>query len=115
MEKSSKRRNHTHTITTNFRRVRQCHKTSKAKKYITPSRLRRFRELLASKAIIVRPETKFPQLTSDPNDNIMIETAFDGKASYLVSGDKHLLALNEYRGIKIVTVREMLELLHAGY
>jgi len=61
---------------------------------------------------LVRPRTKFPQITIDPNDNILVETAFDGKASYLVSGDKHLLALPEFRGIKLVTVSEMLAILN---
>jgi len=83
----------------------------KLRRYIKASKLHRFRKLLYSKAILVRPKTKFAQLTIDPNDNILIETAFDGKASYLVSGDKHLLALKEFDGIRIVAVSKMIELL----
>ncbi|MEM2122801.1 MAG: putative toxin-antitoxin system toxin component, PIN family [Candidatus Bathyarchaeia archaeon] len=79
------------------------------RRYITASKLHRFRRLLHSKTTLVRPRTRFPQLTSDPNDNILVETAFDGKAGYLVSGDKHLLALKEFEGIRIVTVSEMLK------
>ena len=83
----------------------------KLRRYVTASRLRRFRRLLRSTATIVKPKTKFSQLTIDPDDNILVETAFDGKADYLVSGDRHLLSLGEFKGIEIVTVNEMLNLL----
>jgi predicted nucleic acid-binding protein len=42
---------------------------------------------------------------------MVVRTGFDGKAAYIVSGDKHLLSLGEYRGIRIVNVDEMLRLL----
>ena len=35
-------------------------------------------------------------------------------ADYLVSGDRHLLALEEYRGIPIVTLRHFTELVEEG-
>jgi predicted nucleic acid-binding protein len=34
-----------------------------------------------------------------------------GKADYIVSGDKHLLALGSFRGVDIVTVRQFIDLL----
>ena len=40
-----------------------------------------------------------------------LTTAFDGKADYIVSGDKHLLSLGAFRGIRILNVDEMLTLL----
>jgi len=83
----------------------------KLRRYITASKLRRFRKLLRSRATLVKPKTEFPQLTTDSKDNVLVETAFEGKASHLVSGDKHLLAMKEFRGIRIVRVNEMLELL----
>jgi predicted nucleic acid-binding protein len=43
--------------------------------------------------------------------DMVVRTGFDGKAAYIVSGDKHLLSLGEYRGIRIVNVDEMLRLL----
>jgi predicted nucleic acid-binding protein len=42
---------------------------------------------------------------------MVVRTAFDGKADYIVSGDKHMLSLSTYRGIRIVNVDEMLRLL----
>ena len=59
--------------------------------------------------------TDFPEIiTEDPDDNIVLATASEGQAGYIVSGDKHQLKLKEYRGIKIVAVKEMLELLRNG-
>jgi len=40
-----------------------------------------------------------------------LATAFDGKADYIVSGDRHLLSIGKFKGIKILTVDEMLKLL----
>jgi len=44
-------------------------------------------------------------------DNRIIECAVSGKAKFIISGDKHLLELKIYKGIKIVTPSEFLELL----
>lgn len=71
----------------------------------------RFLSILASKAEIVRVREHFNVIAEDPDDNIVLSTAYEGNANYVVSGDKHLLNLKEFRGIKIVTVKEMLELL----
>ena len=38
----------------------------------------------------------------DPDDNRVLETAVLGKASYIISGDKDLLILGEYDGIRII-------------
>ena len=35
----------------------------------------------------------------------------DGRCYYIVSGDKDLLTLKRYRGVRIVTVSEFFELL----
>jgi len=39
---------------------------------------------------------------------MVIETAYDGRADRIVTGDSHLLALKKFRGIKITTVEQML-------
>jgi putative PIN family toxin of toxin-antitoxin system len=47
------------------------------------------------------------KLSRDPDDDVFLETAVDGKADLLVSNDKaHLLSLKELRGIPIVSARE---------
>ena len=47
----------------------------------------------------------------DPSDNKFLYLAAAAKAKYLVSGDKHLLALGEFKGIKIVSINKFLSLL----
>ena len=42
-------------------------------------------------------------------DNKFIETCLDADATYLITGDKHLLKVKEFRGIKIMTAKEFLE------
>ena len=41
-------------------------------------------------------------IQNDRNDNIFIDCAISGQADAIVSGDKHLLNLGEFKGIKIV-------------
>ncbi len=41
-------------------------------------------------------------IIKDPADDRILECAVEGEADYLVSGNKHLLDVNEFRGIKIV-------------
>ena len=48
--------------------------------------------------------------SADSKDNKILETAFDGKADFIVTGDSHLLVLMEFKGIKIVTAEEFLKL-----
>jgi putative PIN family toxin of toxin-antitoxin system len=48
-------------------------------------------------------------IREDPADDKFLALAAAGRALYLVSGYKHLLALWEYRGVKIVTPREFLD------
>ena len=56
------------------------------------------------------PKTSAFSASSDPKDNKILETAFDGKADYVVTGDSHLLVLGEFKGIKIMTAEEFLKL-----
>lgn len=48
----------------------------------------------------------------DPDDDIILATASEGDADYIVTGDKHLLRLEKHQMTKIVTVKEMLELVN---
>ncbi len=50
-------------------------------------------------------------VSRDPDDNIIINTAHDGKADYIVSGDPDLKDLKNFKGIEIVSVGEMLKIL----
>jgi uncharacterized protein len=45
----------------------------------------------------------------DPDDNRILEAAVAGKAAYIVSGDRHLLRMKAFRGIRILTVNEFID------
>jgi predicted nucleic acid-binding protein len=42
-------------------------------------------------------------------DNRVLEFAKDGKASFVISGDQHLLDPKSFRGVRIMTVSEFLD------
>ncbi len=46
---------------------------------------------------------------SDPDDNRVLECAVAAGAGWIVTGDQHLLLLNRYRDIAIVTPRQFLD------
>lgn len=66
---------------------------------------------LMQTAEIVNVTSKLKVVEEDPKDNMVIETAYEGGAEIIVTGDRHLLALKEFKGIKITTVEQILALL----
>ena len=52
---------------------------------------------------IINPMVQINVITTDPDDNRILECAIESNATLIVSGDRHLLDLIEFRGIKIVT------------
>lgn len=57
----------------------------------------------------VEPVIEVDIITIDDTDNRVLEAALEGKAQYIVSGDKHLLELREWKGIKILPAREFIK------
>ncbi|MDO9537864.1 MAG: putative toxin-antitoxin system toxin component, PIN family [Thermoplasmata archaeon] len=57
---------------------------------------------------LVFPNKMIDAIKTDLTDNRILECAVDGEADYIVSGDKHLLGLKEYEGIKILKAKEFL-------
>ena len=76
-----------------------------------PDEIRRITLALLSSAEVVDVKTKLKVVKEDTKDDIVIETAYDGHADFIVTGDGHLLALESFKGIKITTVEKALKLL----
>ena len=76
-----------------------------------PDEIRRITLALLSSAEVVDVKTKLKVVKEDPKDDIVIETAYDGHADFIVTGDGHLLELESFKGIKIITVEKALKLL----
>ncbi len=80
-------------------------------RYVDQQAITDFLRDLASSAEFVMTRSRFTLVKDDPEDDIVLRTAYDGKASYVASGDRHLLELEKFRRIRIVTVNEMLKIL----
>ena len=63
---------------------------------------------LSDIAGIVRSNRKIKVLKDEP-DNRILECAVAGKADLIVTGDKEMLRLKEFEGIKIISLKEYLE------
>ncbi|MCL1969950.1 MAG: putative toxin-antitoxin system toxin component, PIN family [Candidatus Bathyarchaeota archaeon] len=83
----------------------------KFKVYNNDDEVHRTVQVLMQVADFVVVTSKFSVVERDFKDNIVLETAYDGKVDFIVSGDDHLLSLKSFRGIKIVSVKEMLDYL----
>jgi len=68
--------------------------------------LKAFLDLLTLQAEIVLAPTLPPVIRDDPSDDKFLEAAAAGNASYIISGDKHLLTLSEFQGIQILKPRD---------
>ena len=82
---------------------------------VLSSKFAREREALSHVAVVlmdlgklVKPDQRITVLRDDP-DNRILECAVFGKADLIVTGDKEMLRLKEYLGIKIATLRAYLE------
>ena len=69
--------------------------------------------VLESLSEVIETKSKFRVVNRDPNDDMFINAAYDGSADYIVSGDCDLLDLKEWKGIKVVSATEMLEILQS--
>lgn len=65
---------------------------------------------LVSMSFILEPKEKIDIVKDDTDDNKFIECAIESNVDYIVSQDKHLLKLKEFKNIKIVTPEEFLKL-----
>jgi putative PIN family toxin of toxin-antitoxin system len=86
------------------------------KKYnITDGDIDQLITLLEFDALIVPgdDESVAGSIPEDPADEFVLACALDARADLIVSGDRHLLELKEYKGIPIHTVRDFLETLEA--
>jgi putative PIN family toxin of toxin-antitoxin system len=69
---------------------------------------------LLSEAEVVPGRLELPGLTRDAKDDAVVACAQEGEADFIVSGDRDLLVLQEYEGIRVVTPRQFLEMLAAS-
>ncbi|SDK84900.1 putative toxin-antitoxin system toxin component, PIN family [Natronorubrum texcoconense] len=62
-------------------------------------------------AEFVEPDESITAVNADPDDDKFLEAAVAGNVEYLVSGDQHLLDLDTFRGVDIVSPRVFYDVL----
>ncbi len=93
--------------TLNYPRIRR-------KYTITDEEVEDLCSLLEQDALLVPGDTPVPgAIPEDPADERVLACAVEARADFIVSGDRHLLTLETYQGIPILTVRAFLERLEA--
>jgi len=58
---------------------------------------------------IVTPSMRVRAISSDPQDNHVIEAALAARAKYVISGDKHLLELMKWEDIHLVSPAKFMQ------
>ena len=74
-----------------------------------PPRLERVLRILEEAEVVEPSEQLF--VCRDPKDNKFFECALAGRADYIVSEDRDILAVGEHRGVNGVTAEEFMALL----
>ena len=78
---------------------------------ITDSEVNRFLSSLTKISKIIQDKPRFKIIIEDPDDDVILNAAYNGKADYIITGDKDLLAWKKFKSIKILNVPELLEVL----
>ena len=84
------------------------------KKYVLPEEeVANYIDLISSAEFVVNPSVHLSVIEKDPSDDRYIECALVAKAEYMITGDSHLIELERYQGIQILTPASFIALL--GY
>lgn len=67
-------------------------------------------EIMFNASSIVERHESVNIIDDDTEDNKILECAISAGAEFVVSGDKHLLTLKSFEGIKIVTPEEFIKI-----
>lgn len=77
--------------------------------HFTEEEIEEFLEKVVSFSSVVTPENSIDEIEQDPADNKVLECAVKSGADYIISGDSHLLDLENFRGVEILSPDVFLE------
>lgn len=75
----------------------------------------RYKSGISGIAEIVKVRSSFKAVKDDPEDDIVVNTALDGMADYIVSGDRHLMKLRRFKGVRIVGPSAFMAIVTKGF
>ena len=68
--------------------------------------IKEFIYFLESSFHITIPSNELPKICRDETDNNILQLAYFVKADVIISGDKDLLTLKKFKGIRIISTRD---------
>ena len=81
----------------------------KFSKYITPLQINKFIEIIIKRSNFIETHSVV-NVSPDPKDNFLLELAKDGKANYLITGNKKdLLDLVSFNNTQIISFHDFLK------
>lgn len=69
----------------------------------TPKQIQEILKEIVETSLIVPGLVSVEVVKEDPDDDKFIAAAIEGQADYIISGDKPLLNIKEYHGVKIIS------------
>ena len=83
------------------------------KRYICLSKIevRQYLRFIGQNSLVLRVKNQVKIIEEDPSDNKFLSLAELGRVEFIISGDKHLLKLKQFKKTKIVSPREFVRLI----
>lgn len=78
----------------------------------TPTIVDKFIKFLIQRTFVTEGKLEIDVLKNDPDDNMVLATAIEGQAAYLVTGNTKHFPFEEYQGVKIVKPQEFIATLN---
>lgn len=103
-----------HDIVCSFPLIDEIEETLVNKFGFTPEDAAHQRQFLTWRTMIASFPDVLPTVCRDPDDNLVLAAASEGKCLYLVTGDSDLLVLGEFHGVKIIKPRVFRDMLDRG-
>ncbi len=94
---------HQHEIVASASLLRELHRVLVNKFGYSRREANEVERLLKARMILVSPQPLDGPVCSDPDDDVILATAVAGDCRCLITGDKDLLKLQQFRGIDIIT------------
>jgi hypothetical protein len=91
--------------------VLRAHAHAKVRKLLRGLDAQLWFEDIVALADVVAGAQQLSGICDDPDDDKYVAAAVEGRAGYIVTGDRAFLALEEHAGVAIVTPRSFLDLL----
>ena len=76
---------------------------------LTPEEIEYQIKNVLSFSLVVKPEIHVSVVERDPSDNIFLDCALAAGADFIISGNDHLLEIQEYEGIEILNASSFLK------